>query len=286
MNHRKPTLGDLDLYLAICQTGSLTKAARLRHTSQPAISAGLKRLENLLDTRLIERERKNFSLTEAGIRFREYCETTLRGWSDIREGRAPERIPRARIGFHPSVGAYLLGDFLRTLTQEGFSVEPEYLTGLSRAIRDRIVDRDIDLGWVVNPIPHPDLVIKKIGEDVVTIFGAPGTKSDLLFGDPNLRQTRSLLKETRREKIAKLRFVACDSLEVVRQMTVEKNGFGILPTRVAHLGGPAIRLVEYAKAPRIFDEICVVARADRIRDRFFRELYRKMALPLEKAREK
>ena len=105
MNHRKPTLGDLDLYLAICRAGSLTKAARLRHTSQPAISAGLKRLESLLGARLIERERKTFALTPAGIRFRDYCETALRGWDDIRDGRVPERTPRAKIGFQPAVGA-------------------------------------------------------------------------------------------------------------------------------------------------------------------------------------
>ena len=51
--------------------GSLSQAAKELHTSQPAISRDIAKLEKQLSTRLFKRSRNGVSLTDAGRRYRE-----------------------------------------------------------------------------------------------------------------------------------------------------------------------------------------------------------------------
>lgn len=53
-------------FLLIAEHGSYTAAARHAHLSQPALTASIRRLEELLDTRLFDRGRHGAALTEAG----------------------------------------------------------------------------------------------------------------------------------------------------------------------------------------------------------------------------
>jgi hypothetical protein len=49
------TLDDLRLFVAACDAGSLSAAARRHGTSQPAVSQHVRRLERELDVALLER---------------------------------------------------------------------------------------------------------------------------------------------------------------------------------------------------------------------------------------
>lgn len=53
-------------FLLIAEHGSYTKAARHAHLSQPALTASIRRLEQLLEARLFDRGRHGAALTEAG----------------------------------------------------------------------------------------------------------------------------------------------------------------------------------------------------------------------------
>lgn len=65
----------LRTFIVIVQEGSITRAASRLLLSQPAVSAALKRLEDRLDTRLIERGGSNFRVTDEGqVLFRQCVE--------------------------------------------------------------------------------------------------------------------------------------------------------------------------------------------------------------------
>jgi DNA-binding transcriptional LysR family regulator len=128
---------------------------------------------------------------------------------------------------------------------------------------------EVDVGLVVNPIRHPDLVIQKLCDDEVTFWTGPGGKriQDLRSGeaiilcDPNLTQVQTLLKKLKKLGMDYKRIVASSSLEVISQLTVHGAGVGILPSRVAALSHP-IKMERVYQAPVFLDEISIVYRIE------------------------
>ena len=66
-----PAMNALLTFESAARLGSLSQAARELHTSQPAISRDIAKLEKQLSTRLFKRSRNGVSLTDAGRRYRE-----------------------------------------------------------------------------------------------------------------------------------------------------------------------------------------------------------------------
>src|SRR5689334_22584585 len=56
----------LRTFIAICEFGSFTKAARLFGLTQPAVSAQVKKLEGLVGASLISRDAPGISITARG----------------------------------------------------------------------------------------------------------------------------------------------------------------------------------------------------------------------------
>jgi len=62
-----PSFQELDYFLAVADTGSLTRAAEHCGVSVPAMSKAMKRLETTLDARLLARGHHSVKLTESGL---------------------------------------------------------------------------------------------------------------------------------------------------------------------------------------------------------------------------
>ncbi|MFM8314231.1 MAG: LysR family transcriptional regulator, partial [Deltaproteobacteria bacterium] len=63
----------LDAFFACSQTGNFTKAAKLLHLTQSALSQRILNLEGELQTTLFIRERNGIRLTSAGRELVQYC---------------------------------------------------------------------------------------------------------------------------------------------------------------------------------------------------------------------
>jgi DNA-binding transcriptional LysR family regulator len=72
-NLRNLTFEHLLIYIAIVETGSLTRAAERLGIGKTAVSKGIQRLEQELGASLIVRTTRRLSLTEAGTSFFETC---------------------------------------------------------------------------------------------------------------------------------------------------------------------------------------------------------------------
>src|SRR3979409_2057044 len=63
---RRIKLHDLHVLMAAVQCGSMSKAAAILHTGQPAISRSIAELEHALGVRLLDRSRQGIKPTEYG----------------------------------------------------------------------------------------------------------------------------------------------------------------------------------------------------------------------------
>lgn len=168
-------LRDLRYFAAIAESGSMTAAAKALHVSQPTLTVAMQNLEEELSTQLLVRERSGVRLTSTG-------EELLRHAKDVflLLERAAQRIKGLEsedegtfvIGCHESLGAYFLPDFMAKFLREHPAIELLLANETSGGVRDSVVERRTQFGLVVNPHPHPDLVIVELFHDAMDVMVA------------------------------------------------------------------------------------------------------------------
>lgn len=229
-----PAFSDLLYFIAIAECQNLSRASERLGVGQPALSQAVKRLENAAGGTLLIRRKTGVELTHAGKILHREAERLTASWRHLmKEVKEVGVLPKGRLqlGVHPSVALYTLKKFLPRLV-EGFPlIEIALSHGLSREILEEVVSGSVDLGLVINPRKHPDLVIKKLCEDRVGFWRATDhTKKDVLICDPALGQTLQLLKKS---KIAFRREITTSNLEIAADLAAAGVGIGLLPERVA-----------------------------------------------------
>ena len=66
------TLRHIKIFIAVCDTGSTTAAAKELYIAQPAVSFAIAELEHYYGQKLFDRISNRLRITEAGRRFLEY----------------------------------------------------------------------------------------------------------------------------------------------------------------------------------------------------------------------
>ena len=163
-----PSSSDLTYFLEIAHQGNLTHAANHLGVSQPSLTLAMQRLEQSVGTKLFIRSRQGVRLTKAGDQLLLQARKLMSQWEELRQtamDSVNEIKGRFTLGCHPSVARYSLPLFLPGLLAAHTELEISLEHDLSRNITHKVLNLDIDLGIVVNPTPHPDLVMKSLAED-------------------------------------------------------------------------------------------------------------------------
>ncbi|MBC7398270.1 MAG: LysR family transcriptional regulator substrate-binding protein, partial [Bdellovibrionales bacterium] len=165
--------------------------------------------------------------------------------------------------------------FFQNLNQHAPKIEISLVHDFSRKVTERIVSYDIDLGFVINPVRHPDLVLKKLGNDQIRFWKKKGHSNPpkRIFADSNLNQMAILLGKTYAKYFSDWSLVETASLELIRTLVSQGHGIGILPERIANAEG--FDLVAFDKAlPSYADEIYLAYRREVLASRAGKELIR------------
>jgi DNA-binding transcriptional LysR family regulator len=171
----------LRYFQAVATCGSLTAAAKMLRLSQPSLSVAMQNLEARLGTTLLLRDRNGVRLTATGEELLRHAAEVFalvdRAEQQIK-GLESDDIGSFVIGCHESLGAYFLPGFMASFLRELPRIELSLWNDVSPAVQQAVVDRNVSFGLVVNPVPHPDLVIVELFHDAVDLFvaaDAPGS---------------------------------------------------------------------------------------------------------------
>lgn len=288
-------LGHLRYFQTIARCQSLTRAARELGLSQPTLTVAVQQLEKNLGTTLFLRDPRGVSLTETGRELARHVEEIFqqieraeRDIADLEKGEAGRFV----IGCHESLGAYFLPGFMSEFLRTGSSIELSLWNGPSSAVGDAVVDRRVHFGLIVNPRPHPELVLVELFKDAMDLFVAAGPErmrtdpppmSDrprLSLSEESLRiahqrlregplifagrvqQCQELLEMLTSERLLPSRLLSCGDLELVKSLVLADLGVALLPRRVAayQQKGKLRRL--HPSLPFIPDTIYLAYRAD------------------------
>ena len=122
MNDPEALLYYLDVLL---KESNFTKAARELYISQPYLTQLIKRIEKKLGTKIINRDRVPFSLTEAGMIYYKYLENISYNDQQLERDLAPYTEPNKEIiklGVLESLGSFLLPRLLPSFLQNNPNV--------------------------------------------------------------------------------------------------------------------------------------------------------------------
>jgi LysR family transcriptional regulator, cell division regulator len=254
-------MDDIKYFITVSETLNLTRASQIIGISQPALSYAVKRLENKLGGQLFIRLKNGMQLTKLGEEFKQRSRRLLYEWEQAQNLANPESgliQGSYTIAVHPSVALYTLECFMPQLQVDFPGLDYNFIHGLSREMVEKVISWEADFGIVVNPIQHPDLVIRKLCDDEVTIFYAKDAQDKLIY-DRNLAQSQYILKKIGK-KLNINGMLSSTNLEVAAKLTSLGLGYGILPTRVASQYNHLEKLKE---APVFKDEICLVYRPEK-----------------------
>ena len=268
-----PAASDLTYFVEVSHSQNLSRAAERLGISQPSLTLSIRRLEQSIGTPLLIRSKKGVTLTQGGKQLLAHARDLLQKWETAKShalASTQEVQGCYTIGCHASVAIYSLGGFLPDLLEKHPQLEIKLHHDLSRKITEAVIRLEMEIGIVVNPIRHPDLVIRKLCNDEVTFWVGDGNRKvqDFLSGqavlicDPDLLQSQALLKELRKSGIQYGRILPSSNLEVITQLVTQGAGVGIIPGRVAVSASLQTTLHRVPKAPVFHDELCLLYRIE------------------------
>ncbi|HLU38990.1 MAG TPA: LysR substrate-binding domain-containing protein [Planctomycetota bacterium] len=111
----RPTIAQLEAFLAVARTLNFRRAAAETFTSQSVLSAQVMRLEEILGVRLLERDRRRVILTADGQKVRDHARRVLDAIDElVGATRDAQNVLTGvlRVGLIPTVAPYLVPKML------------------------------------------------------------------------------------------------------------------------------------------------------------------------------
>lgn len=244
------TFKDLENFITVANSRTLSEASEKLDMAQPSLSLGIKKMEKELGIPLFIRGRSGIKLTPQGKMILPQAEGALKLLFQIKG--APENL-RFKIGCHPSIGMFILGEFLRSMHREAPRIDLTVINAPSTDINKRVAQGEIDFGLVMNPLPIPGLVTRFIGEDDVHVWESKDRYQDRLIFHPDMLQATSILS---RWKDAPQARIEVQNLELITHLVASGAGMGILPSQVVK--AQRLNLRKVANTPTFKDRLAVV----------------------------
>jgi DNA-binding transcriptional LysR family regulator len=169
-------LWQLEVFSAVAEEKSFSRAGEKIGRTQPAISSAIKLLEGELGEPLFDRLGKSVRLTVAGELLSEYCKRLLALREEavlaIGELRGLSR-GTLRLGANETTCLYVLPEVLAAFMRSYPQVQVDIQRAITRSITERVIKGTLDFGIVTLPIRNARLQAITIHRDELALIVGP-----------------------------------------------------------------------------------------------------------------
>ena len=239
----------LETFVWVATLGSFRKAAERQHTTQPAISSRIAILEEELGVKLFEREMGPgpVALTAKGKELLPYAEKIIYMQEQLkkRANNVQGVSGILRLGVSETIVHTWLPEFLRRLNNEMPHLEVEMTVDVTSNLRAGLLDRSIDLAFLMGPISDPSIANLSLCSFPLAWIASPSLKlpDRLLYIEELVqwpiityaRNTKPFAEISQRFRAidgAPVRFMSSSSLAACYRLTVDGVGISTLPYRM------------------------------------------------------
>ena len=238
-------LYQLKTFIVVAREGSITRASGLLHLSQPAVSAHIKAMEDVLGLSLFARTPRGMSLTRDGQRLLAKAELTLAAHDELmaEASRGKGALSGTlRLGAGSNSSHEPIGRLVSGLAARCPGVDVILKHKSSIEVLAGIRDGSLDAGFYNEPAePEPDLTTIEVTRFAVHLVAAPGlvqATGGLDWGAvaelPWIYPTESACCARTAERLFSThrfkpkRIVSADRQEVTRALVASGLGVGLL----------------------------------------------------------
>jgi DNA-binding transcriptional LysR family regulator len=248
----RPDFAAVSAFAKVAETGNFRAAAISLSSPVSTVSVQVRRLEERLGTKLVERTTRRVTLTEEGRSYFEQVRVALDAMAEAERsvsGRALAARGRLRVGSPLELGQAVFGQVLGPFVEEHPEVELEI-----ELRNDRIdpVRDGFDVVLQTDPPDSSSLVAKKLGAptkyllvaspDYLRRRGVPRHPRDLalhtclVMGTRQAPTTWRFVRGSTRQTLVH-RHVSANTWSIVRDLAVAGSGIARLPS---YMGAPAV----------------------------------------------
>ena len=170
-------LRSLRCFLAVCATGSISRAAEHMHIAQPAMSMQIKNLEADLGVPLFARSAQGVQVTEAGKRLAQHAQQLLGAFDmalqDVRQLQATPS-GRVSIGLPQSMSKLLTVPLLNAALARWPQVQLQIVEMSTGYIPEQLLQSHIDLGITFAEHSSPALRYEPLAQEKLVLITQPG----------------------------------------------------------------------------------------------------------------
>jgi molybdate transport repressor ModE-like protein len=146
----------LRTFVAICDCGSFTKAAREVNLTQSAVSLHVKRLEDQVGVRLVVRNAHGVRITEPGEVLQSYARRILALYKEAEQRLGRNSEGSVRIGAPEYFDLHTLSSLLRQFSSHYPSIRLQVELGIGPDISALVDEGELDLAIVSHEIGEGD----------------------------------------------------------------------------------------------------------------------------------
>lgn len=241
----RTSLRQLEYFEALAETLHFGRAAALCGVTQPALSAQIAELEEVLGCRLFNRARRAVTLTEEGQSLLPQAANILQAARSFESsGQRPSAMQgRFRLGLIPTIAPYLLPPLLPALRQAFPSFQLELREALTPHLTEALLAGEIDAFIAALPIADRQMMATPLFDESFFLavpasdpdFIAPPVPPDspalerlMLLEEGHCLREQALAVCTQVKPVAMKRFGAT-SLTTLLQMVANGLGVTLIP---------------------------------------------------------
>lgn len=179
-------LYQLRSFVTVADTGNLTQAAERLFTSQPAVSAHIKALEEQLEIKLFDRTPKGMRLTDNGLTLREKAQLVLNASNDLKlKAQTLQGIltGQAKIGLNTDAEYLMLAKWHHRLISQYPSLKIQLTQGASSELIKKISSGLLDVGFFSGDSDLEEIGFKELFTTNAVIAAAPKWEEQLKSAD-------------------------------------------------------------------------------------------------------
>lgn len=168
------TIRQLEIFVAVAQTGSASRAAERLALSQSATSTALAELEKAYSQVLFDRVGKSLRLNDTGHWLLSRAMEILDRAHELEDALGKQTaIGPLRLGASLTIGNYLATLFVANFLKQHADSRVQLVVHNSSDIVSAVARFELDLGLVEGDIQHPEVVAEPWLRDELVVFAAP-----------------------------------------------------------------------------------------------------------------
>lgn len=165
------TIRDLEIFIAVAETGKMGSAAKELFISQPTVSHAITQIEDEYHVKLFERLSKKLYITETGKEFLGYAKHITSTFLEMEQylHHASYQLS-IYIGASLTVGSYFLSNIITRYEQENPNISNRVYIDNSTNIIQKISQGTLDIAVVEGTIKSRDIISKDVYEDEMVLI--------------------------------------------------------------------------------------------------------------------